>query len=313
MSENNKTIYDKALLFTVVSLVVVLVGTVITVFVPLMTDAMHPKLDNVANYNYTPVELAGRDVYQKEGCINCHSQVVRPLTADVLRYGEISQPGESAYERPFLWGSKRTGPDLARIGGVYSDDWHRAHMLNPQHFFPKSNMPKYPWLATKKIDVAEAEKRAKTFGIEVTPEDSKQLAEVTELDALIAYLQKLGTYVENTRSVKVDPSVYENMENPFSPDSTEAQERGRELYVTLCYGCHGDNGLGKAEGFDMTSATFAEALPSDGETFVTIANGIDGAMPSHLKIMSKNDIWSVAAYVKSLANQNNNNAQTEQQ
>ena len=309
MSKNKKTIYDKALLFTVVSLVVVLVGTIITVFVPLMTDAMHPKLA-VQDYNYTPLELAGRDIYQKEGCVNCHSQTVRPLTADVLRYGEVSQPGESAYERPFLWGSKRTGPDLARIGGVYSDEWHKAHLINPQHFYEKSNMPKYPWLAKKNIDVAEAEKRAKAYGITVTPATIKDLEGTTELDAIVAYLQKLGTYVENTKAVKVDENEYDNQTNPFSPDSPEAKGRGYEIYHSLCVGCHGSNGKNSAEGFDLTSVTFSEAYPGDGGAFVTIANGIDGVMPSYLKIMSKKDIWSVAAYVKYLASQTANDANT---
>ena len=210
MSENNNSIYNKALIFTVVALVVILVGTIVTVFVPMMTTAMHPKLENVPNNPYTPLQLAGRDVYQKEGCINCHSQTVRPLKADVLRYGEISQPGESAYERPFLWGSKRTGPDLARVGGLYSDEWQKAHLLNPQHFFPKSNMPKYPWLAEKKLDPVEIEKHAKLLGLTYTQEDIDALKDATELDAIVAYLQQLGTYVQNTHAVLADETAFVN-------------------------------------------------------------------------------------------------------
>lgn len=298
MSENNNSIYNKALLFTVVALVVVLIGTIITVFVPLMTDAMHPKLTNAGDYNYTPLTLAGRDVYQKEGCINCHSQTVRPLKADVVRYGEISQPGESAYERPFLWGSKRTGPDLARIGGVYSDDWHRAHLINPQAFFPKSNMPKHPWLAEKKLDAAEIEKHAKTLGLSYTQEDINSLANLTEMDAIIAYMQQIGTYVQNTHSVSVDEAEYAEAKNPFTPASLEARERGQQLFDTLCFGCHGQNGSGTdiASGMDINAAWDS----SDGQLFVSIANGVEGVMPSYLKVMTKNDIWSVLAYVRSL-------------
>ena len=302
MSENNNSIYSKGLIFTVVALVVILIGTIATVFVPMMTDAMHPKLENVQNNPYTPLQLAGRDIYQKEGCINCHSQTVRPLKADVLRYGEISQPGESAYEQPFLWGSKRTGPDLARVGGVYSDEWQKAHMINPQHFFPKSNMPKYPWLAEKKLNPQVIEKHAKTLGLTYTQEDIDALAEMTELDALVAYLQQLGTYVENTHAILADEAAFENATNP-NLNNQDKIARGEEIYNLLCIGCHANNGKGSAEGYELTSMTFAEALPNytDGAIFTTIANGIEGAMPAHLKIMSKDDIWSVSAYVRTLA------------
>ena len=247
MSENNNSIYSKGLIFTVVALVVILIGTIATVFVPMMTDAMHPKLENVQNNPYTPLQLAGRDVYQKEGCINCHSQTVRPLKADVLRYGEISQPGESAYEQPFLWGSKRTGPDLARVGGVYSDEWQKAHMINPQHFFPKSNMPKYPWLAEKKLNPQVIEKHAKTLGLTYTQEDIDALAEMTELDALVAYLQQLGTYVENTHAILADEAAFENATNP-NLNNQDKIARGEEIYNLLCIGCHANNGKGSAEG-----------------------------------------------------------------
>ena len=302
MSENNNSIYNKALIFTVVALVVILVGTIVTVFVPMMTTAMHPKLENVPNNPYTPLQLAGRDVYQKEGCINCHSQTVRPLKADVLRYGEISQPGESAYERPFLWGSKRTGPDLARVGGLYSDEWQKAHLINPQHFFPKSNMPKYPWLAEKKLDPVEIEKHAKLLGLTYTQEDIDALKDATELDAIVAYLQQLGTYVQNTHAVLADETAFENVTNPFL-NNQEKIDRGQEIYDLLCVGCHAANGKGNAEGYDVTNLTFAEALPdyTDGMMFVTIANGIEGSMPGHLKFMTIDDIWSVAAYVRTLA------------
>lgn len=308
MSENKKTIYDKAPIFTVVALIVVLIGTIITVFIPLMTDSMHPKLENPVNvnedggYNYTILQLAGRDLYQKEGCVNCHTQTVRPLKADVLRYGEISQPGENTYERPFLWGSKRTGPDLARVGGVYSDQWQRAHLLNPQAFFPKSNMPKYPWLADRKINVEEMKKHADALKIKYTDDELKALAETTELDAMVAYLQQIGTHVENTHAVTVDVDAFSQANVPATVDL----DRAKVLYDTLCFGCHGETGKRSVENNDITSLNFSEVVPDmpDGEIFVTIANGMPGLMPSHLKVMTRNDIWSLVALIKDIAKNN---------
>lgn len=310
MSENKKTIYDKAPVFTVVALIVVLIGTIITVFVPLMTDAMHPKLENPVNakengdYNYSILQLAGRDVYQKEGCNNCHTQTVRPLKADVLRYGEISQPGESAYERPFLWGSKRTGPDLSRLSGMYSDDWHKAHLINPQAFYPTSNMPKYPWLETKKIDVEEMKKHADALKIPYTDAEIKELENATELDAMVAYLQKLGSHVTNTHSVKVDEEAFMQINTPKTAKID--LDRARVLYDTLCIGCHGETGQKSIDKYTLTSIPFSEIDPNaaDGELFVYIANGMEGVMPAHLKIMTQDEIWSLVALVKQIGAKN---------
>jgi cytochrome c oxidase cbb3-type subunit 2 len=127
---HKKDIYSRAIPFALMVAVTILIGTVVTTIAPMFTKGMHPKLENLQPY--TMLELAGRDIYQKEGCVNCHTQTVRPLKADVLRYGDYSKAGEFAYDRPFLWGSKRTGPDLARIGGKYPDEWHIQHMENPQ-------------------------------------------------------------------------------------------------------------------------------------------------------------------------------------
>ena len=148
---------------------------------------------------YPPLELAGRDVYVREGCYNCHSQMVRTLRFETERYGPFSLAGESVYDRPFQWGSKRTGPDLARVGGRYSDDWQRVHLLNPRDVVPESNMPAFPWLAETLVDgsLVESKIRAlRTLGDPYTEADvDKAQAEVrgkTELDALVAYLQGLG-------------------------------------------------------------------------------------------------------------------------
>ena len=152
---------------------------------------------------YTPLQLAGRDIYIREGCYNCHSQMIRPFRAETLRYGDYSKAGEFVYDHPFQWGSKRTGPDLARVGGRYSDDWHRIHLINPRDLVPESNMPAYPWLAKATVnpaDMAPKMKALRTIGVPYSDEDIAGGAEAvkgkTELEAVIAYLQGLGTSVK---------------------------------------------------------------------------------------------------------------------
>ena len=148
---------------------------------------------------YTALQLMGRDIYQREGCYNCHSQMIRPLRAEVLRYGHYSVAGEFVYDHPFQWGSKRTGPDLHRVGGKYSDEWHRIHLNNPRDVVPESNMPSYPWLSEAQVDpsdVAPHMKALRTVGVPYTDAQILQGAEEvkgkSEQDALIAYLQVLG-------------------------------------------------------------------------------------------------------------------------
>jgi cytochrome c oxidase cbb3-type subunit II len=149
---------------------------------------------------YTPLQLAGRDIYTREGCYNCHSQMIRPFKSETLRYGHYSVAGESVYDHPFQWGSKRTGPDLARVGNKYSDEWHRIHLNNPRDLIPESVMPSYPWLSETKVDAVHlpAHMRGlRTVGVPYTDaEIAKSFDEVngkTEMDALVAYLQILGT------------------------------------------------------------------------------------------------------------------------
>jgi cytochrome c oxidase cbb3-type subunit 2 len=155
---------------------------------------------------YSPLRLAGRDVYIREGCYNCHSQMIRPFRAETERYGHYSVAGEFVYDRPFQWGSKRTGPDLARVGGRYSDDWHRTHLNNPRDLVPESNMPAYPWLATSTLDpqsVVSHLKALKRLGDPYTDEQiaaaQKELEGKTEQDALVAYLQGLGIHIKARR------------------------------------------------------------------------------------------------------------------
>jgi len=149
---------------------------------------------------YTALQLAGRDVYVREGCYNCHSQMIRPFRAETLRYGPYSTAGEFVYDHPFQWGSKRTGPDLHRVGGRYSDEWHRVHLVNPRDLVPESNMPAYPWLAKDGVDaeIMPAKLTAlRRVGVPYTDDEVKGASEAvkgkTELEALIAYLQVLGT------------------------------------------------------------------------------------------------------------------------
>ena len=150
----------------------------------------------------TALELEGRNVYQREGCIGCHSQMIRPLRAETERYGHYSLAGESAYDHPFLWGSKRTGPDLARVGGRYSDEWHRAHLMNPRDLVPESNMPSFPWLADNVLtgeDTGAHMAALRTVGVPYTDEmiagAKDKVAGKTEMQAMIAYLQQLGTHL----------------------------------------------------------------------------------------------------------------------
>ena len=149
---------------------------------------------------YTPLQLAGRDLYIREGCYNCHSQMVRPFRAEVERYGHYSVAGEFVYDHPFQWGSKRTGPDLHRVGGRYSDEWHRIHLNNPRDVVPESNMPGYPWLARNPANASDIEAKMRALRLVGVPYSDQEISEgkselqgKTEMDALIAYLQVLGT------------------------------------------------------------------------------------------------------------------------
>ncbi len=155
---------------------------------------------------YTALQLTGRDIYIREGCVGCHSQMIRPFRAETERYGHYSVAGESVYDHPFLYGSKRTGPDLARVGGRYSDEWHHTHLMHPQDVVPESNMPSYRWLDTTPADARDIEAKMKalrTVGVPYTDADiagaKKELEGKTEIQALIAFLQGLGTSLKDAR------------------------------------------------------------------------------------------------------------------
>jgi cytochrome c oxidase cbb3-type subunit 2 len=155
---------------------------------------------------YTALQLAGRDLYIRESCMVCHSQMIRPFRAETERYGHYSVAGEFVYDRPFQWGSKRTGPDLARVGGRYSDAWHRVHLANPRDVVPESIMPGYPWLAENKLDASDIRKKMRVlrrlghpYSDEEIENAPKELEGKTEMDAIIAYLQVLGTAIKTRR------------------------------------------------------------------------------------------------------------------
>jgi len=199
MSHSHEKVEKNVGLMAILIAVAVSFGGIAEI-VPLMFQAEAIKpLPGVKPY--PPLELAGREIYIREGCYNCHSQMVRTLRFETERYGHYSLAGESVYDRPFQWGSKRTGPDLARVGGRYSDDWHRVHLINPRDVVPESNMPGFPWLADSKVDGALVRSKMqalKTVGDPYSQADIDgavdAVADKTELEALVAYLQGLGKH-----------------------------------------------------------------------------------------------------------------------
>jgi len=184
-------------LMIVLILIAVAIGGIVEIVPLFFQKSTTEPLESVKPY--TALQLAGRDVYIREGCYNCHSQMIRPFRAETLRYGHYSVAGESVYDHPFQWGSKRTGPDLARVGGKYSDEWQRVHLNNPRDVVPESNMPAYPWLLNNMVDETQSAPRMKalrTVGVPYSDEEIAKAADEvkgkTEMEAVIAYLQSLG-------------------------------------------------------------------------------------------------------------------------
>ncbi|HEY6966608.1 MAG TPA: cytochrome-c oxidase, cbb3-type subunit II [Burkholderiales bacterium] len=192
---------NQALLIVLVILTVAVGGLVEIIPLSFMKSVTEP----VAGLKpYSALQLTGRDIYVREGCYNCHSQMIRPFRAEVERYGHYSTAGEFVYDHPFQWGSKRTGPDLHRVGGRYSDDWHRIHLTNPRQVVPESNMPGYPWMARVPANAEDVEARMRALrrvGVPYTDEEigkaQSELKGKSEMDALIAYLQVLGTALKS--------------------------------------------------------------------------------------------------------------------
>ncbi|MFM2059461.1 MAG: hypothetical protein RLY71_3846 [Pseudomonadota bacterium] len=197
-AQGHEKIETSNFLMIVLTLLTVSVGGLLEI-VPLFFQ--HSTTEPVENLKpYTALQLTGRDVYLREGCYNCHSQMIRPFRAEELRYGKFSVAGEYVYDHPFQWGSKRTGPDLHRVGGKYSDQWHIVHLNNPRDLVPESNMPAYPWLAQAKLvpeDVTAKMKGLRKVGVPYTDDEitkaPDELKDKTEMDAVVAFLQVLGT------------------------------------------------------------------------------------------------------------------------
>lgn len=197
MLKLHKTIESNSALLIFGILIVSSIGGLVQILPTLFEPGFHEKSANLKPYS--TLELTGRDIYIREGCVGCHSQQVRPFAAEVVRYGAKSTAAEGVYDRPFLWGSKRTGPDLARVGGKYSDEWHKLHLINPRKVVGNSIMPAYPWLAQRKVDDSLIESKLKTLKNMGHPYSDEEiatakvaLANKTQMDAIIVYLQSLG-------------------------------------------------------------------------------------------------------------------------
>jgi cytochrome c oxidase cbb3-type subunit 2 len=204
MATGHEKVETSLTLLVVLTVLVVAVGGLVEIVPLFFQKSTTQPVDGLKPY--TALQLEGRDLYVAEGCYTCHSQMIRPFRAETERYGHYSVAGEFVYDRPFQWGSKRTGPDLARVGGRYSDDWHRAHLINPRDVVPESIMPGYPWLAENKLDGALTQKKMqvlRSLGHPYTDEDVKnapaELEGKTQMDALIAYLQVLGSSIKVRR------------------------------------------------------------------------------------------------------------------
>jgi len=297
------SIYKQPIVFTVVALLTILSGSIAMMFVPMFLESTQPH--NELQTPYNALELAGRDVYQAEGCNNCHTQTVRPLKAEVARYGPYSKAWEFEYDRPFLWGSKRTGPDLARIGGKYSDKWHYKHFSYPAKLKFGSNMPKYDFLADNDLNPASVEAHIKGIGFPYTKEEIEELDGLTEMDALVAYMQKLGTAVERPPRPKM---VQEGEENTLAGDA-KAIADGKRSFELNCTGCHGIDLKGDV-GADLTDVIWLGETGDfeDWEIFEVIADGTykglmrraEGGMPPFGDFMGKTKIWKVISYIRSM-------------
>lgn len=200
----HETIEKSINLMMVLIILAVSVGGLVEILPLMVSSETTEPAENIEPYS--PLRLAGRDIYVREGCYGCHSQMIRPFRSETERYGPFSRAGESVYDRPFQFGSRRTGPDLARVGGRYSDDWQRLHLTDPRTVVPESNMPGYPWLNERQVDPQLVTKKLKVLQLLGDPYTDEQIAGAaaavegrTEMDAVVAYLQELGTNRSNRR------------------------------------------------------------------------------------------------------------------
>jgi cytochrome c oxidase cbb3-type subunit 2 len=272
-------------LFLLLATAAILAGTIVTMALPFVW--VNTEADRIATVTpYKPLELAGRDVYIREGCNNCHTQTVRPLVADVLRYGDYSKSGEFVYDRPHLWGSRRTGPDLARIGGKYPDGWHYQHMEAPTSMIDKSNMPAYAFLKQNLLDPAYVRKSMEVLGFPYTEAEIAALNGKSEMDAMVAYLQKLGTGIPRAATA----AVVGDLTNPF-PQDPAAIQAGARLFAQNCAPCHGAGGEGGI-GPELEPESYDDAI-----LFELIYGGItDNGMPAFAALGSTK-VWQLVNFI----------------
>jgi len=279
----------KPVVFMLLATATNLVGTIVTMVLPFAW--VNTEADRIEGVSpYTPLEQEGRDVYIREGCNNCHSQTVRPLVAEVLRYGEYSKSGEFVYDRPFLWGSKRTGPDLARLGGKYPDAWHYKHMDSPRSMVPQTNMPDYKWLRDYPLDPQTIENKMDALGFPYTKTQIAALQGKNEMDAIIAYMQKLGNDIDWRKSTQTE--IVGELINPF-PGDAAAITAGAAVYDSNCAACHGAN----LEG-EIGPALIGMGY-DDATLYELIFNGIpENGMPGFSYIGS-DKVWQVVNFIQS--------------
>ena len=282
-------------IFIIMAFVVIMVGTAVTMIAPFKW--INSPGDRIAEVKpYTPLQQEGRDLYMREGCNNCHSQTVRTLASDVERYGyggTYSKSGEFVYDRPHLWGSRRTGPDLAHIGLKFPDTkgaWHRKHMENPQSVVPASNMPAYAFL-NQPLDTTYSERKMKLLGFPYTQADLDDLKGKSEMDAIIAYMRKMGTDIP-VKKVEAVTGAPAALINPFT-DLKAVKEEAESMYKQHCASCHGD----KREG------TLGPALKgsdkSDADLFTIISRGIeDNGMPAFSGTLDEQKTWKLVTLIK---------------
>ncbi len=283
----------KPVLLLVLATLAIMVGTVITMILPFKwVNSEADRIDSVKPY--TALQLAGRDVYIREGCNNCHSQTVRPLVAEVLRYGDYSKSGEFVYDQPHLWGSRRTGPDLARVGGKYPDTWHQQHMKQPTAMIPQSNMPAYAFLEANPIDPAYTEKKMNVLHFPYSQEEIKALTGKTEMDAMVAYLQKLGSDIPWRQQAK--SVVVGELKNPFQGDPAAIAE-GERLFDMNCEACHSLEMKPTAESDDVGPPLTNMETFADKDIFTVIHDGTETGMPS-FAALGATKIWKIVSYLK---------------
>jgi cytochrome c oxidase cbb3-type subunit 2 len=282
-------------IFIILAFVVIMIGTVVTMIAPFKW--INGPGDRIAGVKpYTPLQQEGRDLYMREGCNNCHSQTVRTLASDVERYGyggTYSKSGEFVYDRPHLWGSRRTGPDLAHIGLKFPDPrggWHRKHMENPQTVVPASNMPAYAFL-NQPLDTTYSERKMKLLGFPYTQADLDDLKGKSEMDAIIAYMRKLGTDLP-VKKAEAAMSAPAARINPFT-DLKSVEKEAESLYKQHCASCHGDGREG------TVGPALKGSAKSDADLFTLISQGIEAnGMPAFGGSLDEQKIWKLVTYIK---------------